>query len=324
MRARNTETPVVICAGAYILDILGRPITEVSKHGSLIEQIVITAAGTAGGTIVDLAALGMNTIAVGTIGADNTGAFLTYLLKQAGVDTTALTVLPNATTSASILPIHPDGSRPAWHMPGANTQLTSAHIPLELLKDADAFHLGGLLSLPSLDGPELTQVLKAASETGLLVTGDCLGAWHPDGMTLLADYLPYIDIFMPNDTEALRLTGASSVGEASRALYELGAGAVLVTTGADGMTGIDSEGEFTLPAHKVEVVDSTGCGDAFAAGVIARTLAGYSVRDAARYGIAAAALTLGGLGSDAGKLSPERVEKRLAEETQNVTAGIKL
>ncbi|MDR2930825.1 MAG: PfkB family carbohydrate kinase [Propionibacteriaceae bacterium] len=317
----NTHTggkPVVLSVGIYILDILGRPITQVTPGGALIDQITITAAGTAGGTAHDLAALGMTTLAVGTIGDDPAGAFLTQLLNDGGVDTTSLTVMAGLPTSASILPIHPDGSRPAWHCPGASHRFTSAHMPRHLLDTADGMHLGGLASLPGLDGPDMTALLRDARTAGLVVTADCLGVRRPDVMSLMADYLPHVDAFMPNDSEALAMTGQPSVIEAARALHALGAQAVLVTCGADGMVGVDADGEFSLPAHHVPVVDSTGCGDAFSAGVLTSLVTGHQIREAAAYGIAAAALTLGGLGSNGGGLSAEAVVARLSEESEHM------
>jgi sugar/nucleoside kinase (ribokinase family) len=62
----------------------------------------------------------------------------------------------------------------------------------------------------------------------------------------------------------------------------------------------DDDGERMLPAHDAPVVDTTGCGDAFCAGVIVARCAGWEIDDAARLGCATGALNMRGLGSDAG------------------------
>jgi len=111
----------VVCLGVHILDILGRPVTTIppGQRSILIDEIRATAAGTAAGTSVDLAKLGIDVRNVGAIGDDILGDFVVRLLDDAGVDATLLLRLAGA-TSATILPIRPNGERPALHVPGAN------------------------------------------------------------------------------------------------------------------------------------------------------------------------------------------------------------
>jgi sugar/nucleoside kinase (ribokinase family) len=105
---------------------------------------------------------------------------------------------------------------------------------------------------------------------------------------------------MPNDAEALAVAGDSDVSTAAQRLRALGAECVIVKRGGDGCLILDDDGERTLPAYDAPVVDTTGCGDAFCAGVIVARCAGWSMDEAARLGCATGALNLRGLGSDAG------------------------
>jgi sugar/nucleoside kinase (ribokinase family) len=75
---------------------------------------------------------------------------------------------------------------------------------------------------------------------------------------------------------------------------------VAATSGADGALVVDGEGEARVLAFEVEVVDTTGCGDAFSAGFLRGLALGRSRADAARLGCAAAGLVAQGLGSDHG------------------------
>jgi sugar/nucleoside kinase (ribokinase family) len=117
---------------------------------------------------------------------------------------------------------------------------------------------------------------------------------------LLAECLPQVDIFMPNEGEALAIAGDPSASAAARRLRNLGATCVIVKRGPDGCLILDEDGERQLPAHDAPVVDTTGCGDAFCAGVIVARCAGWPIDEAARLGCAAGALNMRGLGSDAG------------------------
>lgn len=294
--------PTVACVGTYIVDVLGRPVSELPRGqvSSLLTEIRMTAAGTAGGTSVDLARLGARVVAIGAIGRDNIGEFLVAALEAEGVDASHLVHKDGVQTSATMLPIHPDGSRPAWHVPGANSTFTADDVPWDVLRSCDAVHVGGLTALPGIDGEPAGRILGYAREHGALTTADFLGVRGESVEELLAQCLPHVDIFMPNEGEALGVAGDPDAASAARRLRSLGAACVIVKQGPDGCLILDDDGERRLPAHDAPVVDTTGCGDAFCAGVIAARCAGWSIDEAARLGCAAGALNMRGLGSDAG------------------------
>jgi len=311
----------VTVVGVHVGDVLGRPI-EILPRGQqsqLIDQIRVIVAGTAGGTAVDLARLGADVAAVGAIGEDLLGELLETSMQREGIDT-RLARKPGVQTSATILPIHPDGSRPAWHVPGANRELGFEDVPSELLASSSVLHYGGFTALPRLDGAPAARLLDRARAAGALTTADCLGIKRPDAAELLAEFLPRVDIFMPNRQEAQTLTGIADVGAAARRLHELGASTVIVTCDVDGCLIFDSDGARARPAFRGTVVDSSGCGDAFAAGTIVGHLSGWNIDAAAELGLAAAALTLAGLGSDAGLRSLEHTLEwmKASERSQKI------
>jgi sugar/nucleoside kinase (ribokinase family) len=300
--ALRESHPEVACVGTYIVDVLGRPVSALPppEGSTFLEEIRMTPAGTAGGTSVDLARLGARVVAVGAIGRDTVADFLVGALADAGVDTTFLVRKDGVQTSASILPIPPDGSRLAWHVPGANSAFGPDDVPWDALAGCAAVHLGGLTRLPGIDGEPAGRILAHARQHGALTTADCLGVRGEEAAALVAATLPHVDIFMPNESEALQVAGDPDVASAARRFRELGAGCVIVKRGPDGCLILDDDGERERPARVAPVVDTTGCGDAFCAAVIAARCAGWSIDEAAELGCAAGALNLRGLGSDAG------------------------
>lgn len=74
--------------GLYILDVLGRPVTRIPDRGNVefIEEIRLTVAGTAGGTVVDTAKLGLKSLAVGAVGDDEKADWVLLTLNKHGVD----------------------------------------------------------------------------------------------------------------------------------------------------------------------------------------------------------------------------------------------
>ena len=123
----------VVTLGVHIVDVLGRPVTHIppGQGRLLLDEIRVTAAGTAAGTSVDLVKLGAQVTGMGAIGDDLLADLLTSLLAGYGVDTRLLARKPGLRTSATILPIRPNGERPALHMPGATASLDRADIDLD-------------------------------------------------------------------------------------------------------------------------------------------------------------------------------------------------
>ena len=123
----------------------------------------------------------------------------------------------------------------------------------------------------------------------------------------MAGALPHTDYLLPNDEQVLGLTGAESLADGARALVEAGAGCVAVTQGSRGALVVTAEETTEVPAYSIEVVDTTGCGDAFSAGFLRGLSLGRDLRGAAELGCATAAQVAQGLGTDAGDYSLESV-----------------
>src|SRR4051795_6267770 len=105
-----------ISMGVHVLDVLVRPVERIpeGQGGDLVEQIRITSAGSAGGTALVLAKLGAQVRSAGAIGTDAGCDMLLALLQRDGVATSLLLRRDDVQTSASVLQIRPDGSRPAF------------------------------------------------------------------------------------------------------------------------------------------------------------------------------------------------------------------
>ena len=305
---RNTrETgplgPVTVL-GAHILDVLGRPVEAIPRgQGSArLTEIRATAAGTAAGTGVDLAKLGADVLAVGAIGDDLLGDVVAIAMARHGVDTRGLSRKRGVQTSATILPIRENGERPALHVPGATSLLELADVDLDRVRRSRALLIGGPDALGGIVDDGLAQVVAAARAGGALVAVDVLHPGHPQDLERLAGLLGTTDWFLPNSDQLLALTGRDDLSPAIADVLALGTSGVAVTCGADGCLVAWQGGgaPVSLPAIKVDVVDTTGCGDAFTAGMLAGLLTGSDPVDAAWLGIACGSLVATGLGSDAG------------------------
>ena len=288
-----------IAMGVHVLDVLVRPVEAIpeGQGGALVEQIKLTAAGTAGGTALTLAKLGARTRSAGAIGTDAAGDMLLALLERGGVDTSLLVRRDEAQTSASVLPIRPDGSRPALHVVGANSTYGPDDAPWDDIAAATHLHLGG----PEFMGGEAAaKILAFAREVGVVTSADILAPGDMGVLEWIAAALPHLEYLLPNAEQVLGFTGETDLVAGCRALVARGVGCVAATGGADGVLLVDAESSERVPAFAIDVVDTTGCGDAFSAGFLRGLALGRSRREAAALGGAAAALVAQGLGSDYG------------------------
>jgi sugar/nucleoside kinase (ribokinase family) len=287
-----------VVMGVHVLDVLVRPVEAIpeGQGGELVDQIKITAAGSAGGTALTLSKLGAEVRSAGAVGTDAVGEMLIGLLQAAGVDTSLLVGRDDVQTSASVLPIRPDGSRPAFHVVGANATYGPDDVPWDELDGVTHLHLGG----PEFMGGEAAaQVLWRARENGIVTSADILAPGE-GLLDWIAPGLAHVDYFLPNDDQVRALTGEDELEKGCKTLIDRGVGCVAATCGGDGVLLVDEAGSQRVPAFEIEVVDTTGCGDAFSAGFLRGLSLGRDRAAAARLGNAAAALVAQGLGSDHG------------------------
>lgn len=288
--------------GLYILDVLGRPVTRIPERGNVdfIEEIRLTVAGTAGGTVVDTAKLGLKSLAVGAVGDDEKADWVLLTLEKHGIDTSAMQRLKGVPTSATILNVRPNGDRPALHVRGASDHFDVPASAYDQVFDAPIIHLGGTGLLKRLDGPASAILLKEAKKRGRTVTFDLIAA-APETLGIVEPLLPYIDYFMPSIEEARDMSGQSSPDDCAKFYLDRGAVACVFTLGGDGAFYAHKDGtRLKSPAYEVEVVDTTGCGDAFDAGFITALHHKMDVETSLRFAQASAGLVATGLGSDAG------------------------
>jgi sugar/nucleoside kinase (ribokinase family) len=312
-------TQTVITVGVHVLDVQVRPVEAIpdGQGAALVEQIRFSPAGTAAGTSVTLAKLGAAVRTAGAVGTDPIGDLLLAMLARHGVDTSLVVRRDGVQTSASVLPIRSDGSRPAFHVPGANLAYGADDVPFGEIAQATHLHLGG----PELMGGEnAAKILAFARSAGVVTSADLLAPGEPGILEWIAPALPYLDFLLPNDQQLHGLTAAATLEHGARTLIERGVGAVVVTREAQGALVVTRDETSTVPAFAVDIVDSTGCGDAFSAGFLRGIGLGRSLPEATVLGCATAALVAQGLGSDHGQFDLTAADK-FAATTPTLAVG---
>ncbi len=289
--------PVLLAIGLTTLDVTARPVDDLTRtdRAVLIDGIACTPAGTAGGAALVAARLGVPTALAGAVGDDPAGAFVRLGLEGARVDTALLVSRAGRPTSTTLLTVESGGRRSSFHAPGAGMSTTIDAATTAAARGAEFVHYGGVGG-EALDRGPGAALLRAAKDASAIVTCDLIAPRRsaPDELRRL---LPHVDYFLPSAGEAAALTGSDDPGAAADAFLAMGAGACIIKAGAEGAFVALGGERHRLPAHLIEPVDTTSCGDAFCAGFIAALSRGWAPLEACRFAIAAAALVAGGLGT---------------------------
>lgn len=296
----------VLC-GSCVVDILVKPVPlDVPiGQGRLLhaDPIEITTGGIVSNAGIALARLGAKTAAFSFVGRDEWAEVIRENLAREGVDVTHLMEHPTRATSTTAVLVDAGGERSFAHCVGAPKEMTKSTFleHLDLFARSRSALIGYYSLMPGLD-PDLPEVFAAIRETGCLTALDTAG--DGGGMEPLDQILPHLDLYVPSLAEAKHQTGKTDPRDIIEVYRRGGAPGLLgVKLGGDGALLSEADGVFTrIPAVHPPgpVVDTTGAGDAFYAGLLAGLLRGWAPERAARLAAAAGACCVTGLGASAG------------------------
>jgi len=291
------EAPAVVCAGLIIADLFVSPLPTLPRPGELVvsDGFLLDAGGCAVNTAVILARLGVRTGLVGKVGDDEYGRWLRRSLARKRVLVDGVSTGQRATSQTVILPVNGEDRR-YIHVPGANAELGVADIA-PTLSGVRVLAIGGYLALLGLDPEGVADLLAGARTRGIATLLDVVvprGADDP--VKALRPVLPHVDCFLPNEDEARLVTGHDNPADQARALLELGCASVVVTCGAEGAVYADPARVIRVRPFPVEVVDGSGAGDAFTAGIILGLIEGWPAEQRLRFATALGGSVCRGLG----------------------------
>ena len=296
-----------IVAGSCVVDLLCRPISLNEPIGAGVlhatDPVELTAGGIVSNSGISLARLGMRVGAFSYVGNDRWGTVLRQLLRDEGVDDRPLLTHPTGATSTTVVAIDPSGERSFFHCVGAPKLLNAAAFldNLDLFSRSRMLLLGYYSLMPNLEN-DLADVFARIREVGCRTALDAAG--RGGTMQPLDRILPNLDVYVPSLAEAQHQTGLSDPQRMIEMYRDCGAPGLLgVKLGRQGVLLSPAAGEYIhVPVVQPpgEVIDTTGAGDSFYAGLLAGLLRGLSVEQAGRLGAATAACCITALGGWSG------------------------
>jgi ribokinase len=288
-------SPIVVL-GDVMVDVVCHLSGPIAPGSDSPASISMAGGGSAANVAAWLAVAGATPVLVGRVGADERGAAAEAALLATGVET-RLAVDTERPTGTCVVLVAPDGERSMVPDAGANDGLADSDLPDELLKPGSHLHVAGYALLREGSREAARAAIARARARGVSVSVD------PSSAALLSpafvDEVAGAGLLFPNAAEAAALSGEPDPERAARALAER-VPEVVVTLGARGALWTDGREVCRVPASPANgsgegggqsggVVDTTGAGDAFAAGLLAARITDASPEEALRAGCRLAA-----------------------------------
>jgi len=271
----------IVCVGDLMVDVVARLPGPLATGSDTPAAVTLHGGGAAANVAAWLAELGEDAMFVGRVGDDVAGREAVASLTSAGIRC-AVSVDPARPTGMCIVLVDPAGERTMVPSAGANAGLGEASF--ELPSDARLVYVSGYALLGAGSRQLALAAIQAAREVDVPVAVDAASSAP---LAAAADFAQWIGddvVLFANRDEARVLTGEADPATAAR-LLGTQFGEAVVKLGADGA--VHSSGS-AVRAQEVDVVDSTGAGDAFAAGFLSGRVAGASIEDSLSRGAACA------------------------------------
>lgn len=270
--------PRVVVVGDLITDVVAVLAGPIVTGSDTPAEIRFTGGGQAANTAAWLGALGVPVTLVGAVGDDGPGRDRVAELERGGVDC-AVTRVPDVPTG-TVLVLATADERTMVTERGANLWLSPAAVDAALAAAPDAghLHLSGYTLLDAGSRPAGLHALAAARRRGLTISVDAASAapLQRVGAAAFLGWVRGIDLLLVNAAEARVLAGGLDPAAQGRVL-SASARWVVVKRGAAGAVWVDRDAMVAVtPTRRMTVVDPTGAGDAFAAGLLSTWLTGAS------------------------------------------------
>ena len=273
----------VIVFGNVTLDVICQTVDDVPRYESVsFDHVVLSPGGCASNVAIGLGALGVPTLLICKTGDDPAADILFNKWKQFHLDLSYVKREKDVHTAVSIGLVDHNAQPRFIHTPGANGRLSLADLDFNIFSQGNIglFHIGGFFVLPGLLDEYLPQALEQIRQHGVSTSLDVVNSkryWKPE---YLFASMPQLDYFLCNRIEANKLTGEDDIQKCAEIFRNAGARNVIIKLGGDGCYVHGETFIGSVPSEKVTVVDTTGAGDAFAAGMLASLAQGATIYEA--------------------------------------------
>ncbi len=280
----NNKKYDVITVGELNVDLILNKIESFPEIGKekLAEEMTLTLGSSSAIFASNLSSLGGKVAFIGKIGKDSFGYLVINSLNKKRVSAEFIITDEEDTTGLTVV-LNFDDDRANVTYPGAMNNMTGEDVTEDKLSQAKHMHVASVFLQPGIK-KDILSIFKRAKKLGLTTSFD--PQWDPaEKWDLnLEELLPYIDVFLPNEVEIMKLTGENSIENAIRKVSKFGK-IIAVKAGSKGSYVYDGNVISHMPAFlNEEIVDAIGAGDSFDAGFIFNFVNGKSITECQQFG----------------------------------------
>ena len=224
--------------------------------------------GSASNTAIVLQRLGAQARLIACVGDDVAGNAAVETLDDIGVDTSSIVRSLVEPTSTNVVIRTPDGERTMFAYRGASAVLSEDAIGPATLEGMSWLHLSGYALLQQPQRGAALRAISLAHETGIPISLDVPTVQWRDASDSILEVLPQLALLMISER------GAAALVDEPSELLDAGCEMLALKRGERGCRIVTQEEDVSVPASVVDVVDTTGAGDSFAAAAIIAVLEG--------------------------------------------------
>ena len=287
-------TPEITVVGSFAVGLTMRaPKLPIFGETMLGTDFDMGPGGKGSNQAVGLARLGAHSALLAMIGTDKLAGIATDLYAAEGVDTALVTLCQERATGVGVIILNDKGENFIILDMGANELMNAASVDAGEKRIAESAVVMAVLEIPTVAAARAMELgRKHAAKTIL----------NPAPARALPDSIfAHVDYLTPNESELRILLGLPpddprSSRELASELRRRGVGNVVVTLGRSGALILTNDVDVTVPAVPVEVIDTTGAGDAFNSGFAVALAEGRDIVDAVRFGVVCGSIACKTLG----------------------------
>jgi sugar/nucleoside kinase (ribokinase family) len=287
----------ILAAGEINPDLIlsGNVTPEFGQVEKLVDSALLTVGSSSAIFACGAARLGLKVAFIGVCGDDVFGRFMLEEMRTRGVDISNVILLPNGHTGLSVI-LSRGEDRAILTLSGLASALKAQDVTDSLLHQARHLHIASYFLQTTLQSG-LPDLFARARSIGLTTSLDT--NWDPSGEWRgFNELLHLTDIFLPNENEALALSGASTLDAAVQILSQKSQ-VVAIKCGRDGALAGQGDKTAHAPALPVQVMDTVGAGDTFDAGFLYGWLNGWPLEKSLRLGVVCGSLSTRAAGGTA-------------------------
>jgi sugar/nucleoside kinase (ribokinase family) len=280
----------IVVVGELNVDLILTGLPSLPEFGSCVlsKDMQFTLGSASAIFASNISRLGLRVGFIGKVGDDELGKFILDALKKEKVDISRIIRDKKAKTGICVSLSFPENYAMASYA-GVRETMTLSDINIDYISKARHLHMSSYFLQPGMQKgcPELFKKAKAYGlTTSLDPDGDPTGNWDSS----IFEVLKFVDIFLPNASEAYRIAGCDSMDQALDRLGDV-IKTVAIKDGKNGVWVRSNEKIIHAKAFNIDVVDTTGAGDSFNSGFLYQFYSGAPIEDCVLWGNACAAIS---------------------------------